>query len=169
MSSAASPAASIQYAALPWRKAHGAIEILLITSRNTRRWIVPKGWPMTGRTARESVAQEALEEAGVLGEVAAKPLGWFRYDKLRKSGEIVPCRVGLYAMEVARQQRSWPEKTARQTRWCSPKEALTHVSEPGLRQLISKFAKTSAAGLGRHIAPHGRKPPGARRPAARPA
>ena len=148
MSSTASP--SIQYAALPWRRAGGAIEILLITSRNTRRWIVPKGWPLTGRSPRECAAQEALEEAGVLGEVSQKPLGWFRYDKLRKSGEVVPCKVQVFAMQVARQRRVWAEKSARQTRWCSPQEALAHVSEPGLKSLISKFARASGGPPRRH-------------------
>jgi 8-oxo-dGTP pyrophosphatase MutT (NUDIX family) len=140
MSSTALPA-NIQYAALPWRRTEGTVEILLITTRNTRRWIVPKGWPLTDRTPGECAAQEALEEAGVLGKVGEKPLGWFSYDKLRKSGEVLHCKVQVYAMEVALQRRSWAEKAARQTRWCSPQEALTHVSEPGLRQIISKFAQ----------------------------
>jgi 8-oxo-dGTP pyrophosphatase MutT (NUDIX family) len=141
--SGATQVASIQYGALPWRRAGEAIEILLIITRNTRRWIVPKGWPLLGRTPRECAAQEALEEAGVSGKVAEKPLGWFHYDKLRKSGEVVPCKVQIYPMEVSRQRSAWAEKTMRQTRWCTPQEALAHVSEPGLRQLISKFAKTS--------------------------
>ena len=139
--SGATQVASIQYGALPWRRAGEAIEILLITTRNTRRWIVPKGWPLLGRTPRECAAQEALEEAGVSGKVAEKPLGWFHYDKLRKSGEVVPCKVQIYPMEVSRQRSAWAEKAMRQTRWCSPQEALSHVSEPGLRQLITKFAK----------------------------
>jgi len=104
---------------------------------------VPKGWPLVGRTPRECAAQEALEEAGVLGEVGEKPLGWFSYDKLRKSGEVLHCKVQVYAMEVARQRRTWAERATRQTRWCSPQEALAHVSEPGLRQIISKFARAT--------------------------
>ena len=150
MSSPAVPAPHIQYAALPWRRAGDAIEILLITTRNTRRWIVPKGLPLTGRSPRECAAQEALEEAGVSGEVAQKPLGWFRYDKLRKSGEVVNCKVQVFPMQVARQRRVWAEKAARQTRWCSPQEALSHVSEPGLKNLISKFARASHAEPQRH-------------------
>ena len=138
----ASTVSNIQYAALPWRRAEGVIEFLLITTRNTGRWIVPKGWPLTGRTPAECAAQEALEEAGLIGKVAAEPLGWFHYDKLRKSGEVVACKVQVYPMEVARQRRSWAEKTARQTHWCTLDEALSRVGEPGLRQLIQKFAKT---------------------------
>jgi 8-oxo-dGTP pyrophosphatase MutT (NUDIX family) len=116
VSSTVSNIARIQYAALPWRRVDNAIRILLITTRNTRRWIVPKGWPLEGYTPRECAAQEALEEAGVLGEVSPKPLGWFCYNKLRKTGEIVPCRVQVYPMEVLRQRRTWEEKAARQTR-----------------------------------------------------
>ena len=94
--------------------------------------------------------QEALEEAGILGDVAAAPLGWFHYDKLRKSGEVVPCKVQVYPMEVTRQRRSWVEKSARQTHWCSLEEALSRVAEPGLRQLILKFSRTR---LARRVSP----------------
>ena len=143
MSRPVSQAPHLQYAALPWRRVEGEIEILLLTSRNTRRWIVPKGWPLVGHTPSECAAIEALEEAGILGEVAAKTLGSFRYDKRRKSGEIVSCKVQVFAMKVSRQRRRWAEKSARETRWCSLDEALMRVSEPGLRRLIAKFAKTS--------------------------
>jgi 8-oxo-dGTP pyrophosphatase MutT (NUDIX family) len=104
---------------------------------------VPKGWPFLGRTPSECAAIEALEEAGVLGEVAAKTLGSFHHNKRRKSGEIVPCKVHIFTMEVVRQRRRWPEKRARETCWCSLKEALSKVTEPGLRRLIAKFAKAS--------------------------
>jgi 8-oxo-dGTP pyrophosphatase MutT (NUDIX family) len=134
----------IQYGVLPWRRVEGALEFLLITTRNTGRWIVPKGWPLPGRSPRECAAQEALEEAGILGDVAAAPLGWFHYDKLRKSGEVVPCKVQVYPMEVTRQRRSWVEKSARQ------EEALSRVADPGLRQLILKFSRTR---LARRVSP----------------
>jgi len=143
VSSVASQVPNVQYAALPWRKAEGAIEILLITTRNTGRWIVPKGWPLVGRTPSECAGLEALEEAGVLGEVAVETLGSFHYNKRRKSGEIVPCKVHVFAMEVVRQRRSWAEKSSRKTCWCSLDEALARVTEPGLRRLIAKFAKSS--------------------------
>ena len=141
MSSAASQVPNVQYAALPWRRAKGAIEILLVTTRKTQSWIVPKGWPLVGRTPGECAAVEALEEAGVLGEVAPETLGSFRYNKRRKSGEIVPCKVHVFTMEVVRQRRHWPEKRARETCWCSIEEALARVTDPGLRRLIAKFGK----------------------------
>ena len=136
----------IQYGVLPWRIMGGVLQILLITTRNTRRWIVPKGWPIDGLSPRECVAQEALEEAGVDGTVSRKALGWFSYDKLRKSGELLPCKVQVFAMEVTRQHSSWPEKAVRHLRWVTPQEALAHVGEPGLRQIITDFGH---AGLNR--------------------
>jgi 8-oxo-dGTP pyrophosphatase MutT (NUDIX family) len=142
--STASKASNIQYAALPWRKAGDALEILLITTLNTRRWIVPKGWPLEGKSPQDSAAQEAMEEAGISGNIAKAPLGSFHYNKLRKSGETVSCKVDVFAMEVARQRRSWAEKDRREARWFSIDEALEHVTEPGLRRLIAKFAGSGA-------------------------
>ncbi len=138
--SALAPSHQIQYGVLPWRMMGGVLQILLITTRNTRRWIVPKGWPMEGRSPRQSVALEAMEEAGVEGHVSRKALGWFHYDKLRKSGELLPCKVQVFAMEVTRQHKDWPERTLRSARWVTPLEALVHVGEPGLRQIITDFA-----------------------------
>jgi 8-oxo-dGTP pyrophosphatase MutT (NUDIX family) len=135
---------NIQYAALPWRRTEGAVEILLITTRNTRSWIVPKGWPLVGLTPDESAAHEALEEAGVSGEVAKEALGSFHYNKRLKSGDIISCKVHVFSMEVAHQRRSWAEKAARDICWCSLDEALARVKEPSLKRLIAKFAKTSA-------------------------
>jgi 8-oxo-dGTP pyrophosphatase MutT (NUDIX family) len=142
---------NVQYAALPWRRTAGAIEILLITTRNTKSWIVPKGWPLDGRTPSECAAHEALEEAGVLGEMAPEALGTFRYNKRRKSGEMVPCEVHVFTMEVVRQRRSWAEKAARDICWCSLEEALARVTEPSLRRLIAKFGKMSGRWLNHRV------------------
>lgn len=130
----------IQYGVLPWRMMGGILQILLITTRNTRRWIVPKGWPVEGKSPREACVLEAMEEAGVEGTVSRRALGWFHYDKLRKSGEILPCKVQVFAMEVTRQHDDWPEKALRSMRWVTPAQALVHVGEPGLRQIITDFA-----------------------------
>ena len=129
----------IQYAALPWRRVKGEIEILLITTRNTRRWIVPKGWPVEGCSPGECAAHEALEEAGVSG-VISDMIGSFRHDKRRKSGELAVCEVQVFGLEVLRRQRSWPEKRARETCWCTVAEAVARVDEPGLGELIKNFA-----------------------------
>lgn len=143
MSSVALQAANtnIQYAALPWRRVHGRIEILLVTTRTTRRWIVPKGWPISGCKPADCAAREALEEAGVVGEIAGTPLGSFSYEKRRKSGDILPCKVEVFPMKVVRQRRSWPEKNSREICWCSIDEALARIPEHGLRRLIAKFGE----------------------------
>src|SRR5580698_9776099 len=93
----------IQYAALPYRFAGEAVEILLITTRRTRRWIVPKGWPIEGLSPSASAAREALEEAGISGEMQAEPIGFFHYFKLLRNDVNVPCNVDVFAMKVTRQ------------------------------------------------------------------
>jgi 8-oxo-dGTP pyrophosphatase MutT (NUDIX family) len=134
---------NIQYAALPWRKVGGVIEILVVTTRNTKKWIVPKGWPIGNKTPSECAAHEALEEAGLLGEVAAKAVGSFRYRKRRKSGEVIPCKVYVFPMRVAEQLNSWIEQGTREICWCSHEEALVRITNSSLRRLIAKFVNTS--------------------------
>ena len=140
----AKKAASAQYAALPYRETANGLEFLLITTRRTRRWIVPKGWPMDGRAPHAAAAREALEEAGVCGEIGEKSIGSYRYFKERKTGELVPCKVDVFALKVKQQRKNWAEKDARELRWCSINEALTCVGEPGLRQIIRRFAASYA-------------------------
>ena len=142
MTSTTPRTSNVQYAALPWRKVKGKIEILLITTSNARLWIVPKGWPIEGLTPSESAAQEALEEAGLEGEIAAEPLGTFRHHKLAKSGETILCTVHLFPMEVTGQKQTWPEKHVREIRWFSVEEALARIKHPNLRRLIMKFVKS---------------------------
>lgn len=140
----AKKSASAQYAALPYREIPDGLEFLLITTRRTRRWIVPKGWPMDGRAPHAAAAREALEEAGVIGEVGDKSIGSYRYFKERKTGELVPCKVDVFALKVKIQRKNWVEKEARELRWCSLSEALACVGEPGLRQIIRRFAAAYA-------------------------
>ena len=128
-----------QYAALPWRRRNG-IEILLITSRETRRWVIPKGWPITGRSAAESAAQEAYEEAGVRGHMAAKSSGYYDYHKRLPGGARKLFRVDVFAMEVTEVLDLWPEAHERRRQWLSPQEAAEHVHEAELAALILKFA-----------------------------
>ena len=137
--------ASVQYAALPWRQSEQTVEILLVTTRRTRRWIVPKGWPIPGCTPSQCAAHEAFEEAGIDGDIAERPLGSFHYEKRRKTGELLPCKVDVFPMQVLHQRRTWPEKAVRTTCWCSPEEALARVQEPGLRRLIARFARSAGA------------------------
>ncbi len=130
-----------QVGALPWRRRFsGAVEVLLVTSRETRRWVVPKGWPMAGRSDPEAAAVEAWEEAGVKGLVAPSPIGAFTYPKRLKDGSDLLCRVKLYPLEVTTDRLDWPEADQRDRRWLSPDEAAAAVVEPDLAALLRAFA-----------------------------
>jgi 8-oxo-dGTP pyrophosphatase MutT (NUDIX family) len=130
--------ARIQYAALPFRE-RGRLEILLITSRETKRWVIPKGWPMKRRTPPETAAREALEEAGVEGQVADAPIGSYRYFKRRVDGGFWLCEVEVFPLEVKREGKTWPEHEERTRWWCSVDEAVSAVEEPELKALIQAF------------------------------
>jgi 8-oxo-dGTP pyrophosphatase MutT (NUDIX family) len=130
-----------QYAALPYRKKKGVVEVMLVTSRETRRWIIPKGWPIAGVKPHNLAALEAMEEAGLVGKIDEQPIGSFHYDKKRGDGSIVNCTVDTFALEVEQQMPAWPEQDQRQTKWFQPEDAAAQVQEPELRDLIKKFAK----------------------------
>ncbi len=125
-----------QVAALPYRQVDdGRPEVLLVTSRDTGRWIVPKGWPMKHLRDHEAAAQEALEEAGVRGLVAEEPIGRYVYWK-RKSDHFVLCRVAVFPLRVEEELASWREKGQRDSRWFTPEDAAYHILEPDLAGLI---------------------------------
>ena len=128
-----------QYAALPWRRSEVGLEILLITSRETRRWVIPKGWGKKNEPATIAAAREALEETGVAGRVAETPLGQYRYQKLFKSGRIQRLKVAVYALEVVHEHAEWPEMNIRDKLWISLAEGAGLVDEPELRLLIAAF------------------------------
>jgi len=128
-----------QVAALPWRRGGDGVEILLITSRETRRWVTPKGGRMTGKTDAEAAAQEALEEAGVEGFVDERPLGSFRYLKVLKRRAPRWCTVDLYGLEVRTELADWQERPERERVWLSREEAARRVDEPDLQALIAAF------------------------------
>ena len=132
-------AAKQQYAALPWRRAPD-FEILLITSRETRRWVIPKGWPILGHSAAESAAQEAYEEGGIRGKVNPEPIGQYGYTKRLRGGAKNRFRVDVFAMEVTEVLDLWPEAHERTRQWLSPAVAAVHVNEPELAILIRTFA-----------------------------
>lgn len=135
--------ARLQAAALPFRRAEG-LEILLVSSLDTGRWIVPKGWPMKGRQNFETASREAYEEAGVKGDISPQPAGTFHYDKRRRNGAVWRCMVEVFPLEVKHQSQSWPEKSARKTRWCEWSVAAELVDDPGLGDIIRAFAAQSA-------------------------
>jgi 8-oxo-dGTP pyrophosphatase MutT (NUDIX family) len=130
----------VQFAALPWRRTStGDIEILVITSRETRRWVLPKGWPMKGRTPAEAATQEAYEEAGVTGDTRAEPLGEYLYGKRLRNGDVQTVQVVVFALEVFVEQVAWPEKDQREKLWTTQAVAADLVDEPGLKGLIRGF------------------------------
>lgn len=128
-----------QYAALPWRRFEGGLEILLITSRETRRWVIPKGWGKKGEPPMIAAAREALEETGVAGRVTEEALGEYRYDKVMKSGRTQSVRVAVYALEVLHEHSDWPEREVRDKLWIAIGEASGLVDEPELQRLIAQF------------------------------
>lgn len=129
-----------QIGALPIRQdADGALEVLLVTSRETRRWTIPKGWPMKGLKDHKAAALEAREEAGVEGRVRKKPLGSYLYWK-RREAHFDLCRVSVYLLEVDRELARWREKAERETRWLGITDAALMVSEPELCSLIEGLA-----------------------------
>jgi 8-oxo-dGTP pyrophosphatase MutT (NUDIX family) len=126
-----------QYGVLAFRQgSQGHVEILLITSRETQRWVVPRGNPISGLSAHEAAAQEAYEEAGVRGAVAPSAIGSYRYDKKRASGAIDEAEVELFPLEVREELDEWPERAERERRWFAAEEAASSVEEADLAALI---------------------------------
>ncbi|TGX56361.1 DUF47 family protein [Sphingomonas gei] len=113
--------------------------MLLITSRGTGRWVIPKGNPMSGMAPHAAAAQEAEEEAGVLGPVCPTPLGSYRYRKRRGSGASLMMDVDVFPLAVLRELPDWKEKRERERRWFTLAEAADAVEEPDLRDLIRSF------------------------------
>ena len=128
-----------QFGALCYRITDEKIQVLLITSRRTQRWILPKGWPENGMTPGESAANEAMEEAGVTGKLNERPLGVFYYEKIVENGENYPCIVTIYALKVKKTWADYQEKSERRRKWFSQKGAAKRVLEPDLALLIKSF------------------------------
>ncbi len=130
--------ARLQYGALPYRMDEGGqLEILLVTSRRSRRWIIPKGWPIKGLKPALSAAREAFEEAGVVGRVDEQDVGRFSYLKLlEKTQRSIECEVIVFPLLVERQLQSWPEAAQRECRWVSTDEAVAMASDAGLKAVI---------------------------------
>lgn len=133
-----------QYGALAWRDAQG-LEILLVTSRRTARWVIPKGWPIAGLLPHEAAVQEAFEEAGVIaGEIDPVSVGHFDYLKEGKEGSQRSCRVDVFALKVTAETDAWPENKKRRRQWFSAPAAAEAVGEPHLKTLILRFAADNA-------------------------
>lgn len=138
-----------QYAALCYRekKKTSEIELLLMTSRDTGRWVIPKGWPMSGKLAHEAAAREAFEEAGVRGVAETESLGSYSYRKMLRNGLSVPCNVQVYPLEVLEMVKHFKERGERKLEWVSCEEAAKRVNEPELKELILAFQRRVAERL----------------------
>jgi 8-oxo-dGTP pyrophosphatase MutT (NUDIX family) len=137
----------IQYAALPFRTRGRRLEILLITSRETRRWVIPKGWPMEGLGPAEAAAIEGVEEAGILGEIDQRPIGSYRYLKTIGAQPRAAVQVIVFPFTVHDHAETWKEQGQREQRWFTYKRAAALVAEPSLRRLILEFGKTRSPSL----------------------
>src|SRR5262249_52958937 len=135
----------LQYAALPYRMSKkDRAEFMLVTSRETRRWIIPKGWPKRGKSPHRSAAREVFEEAGVIGAVGRRAVGSFSYAKRLKNGRSVECEVRVFPLEEKRQRKEWPEKQERQDKWISEPKAAGKDKDPAISKLIRRVAHKHA-------------------------
>lgn len=133
-----------QVAALPVATdVQGELRFLLITSRRTQSWIIPKGWKPRKMKARKAAAREAREEAGIIGPTFKRPLGTFQYKKKTPEGRRL-CKVTVFAMTAEQQLAEWKEKGQRSLRWCSPSVAAELVRDAGLAEIIRRCEHLNA-------------------------
>ena len=134
-----------QVAALPVRKTEaGSLEVLLVTSRDTGRWVLPKGWPSRRLKDKDAAAREAKQEAGVVGKISSKPIGNYRYRKLEgQNSRLV--EVSVYILRVQKEKRRWREQTERERRWFPVAVAARRVREPRLKLLLKALGPVGGA------------------------
>ncbi|MCV2882932.1 NUDIX hydrolase [Actibacterium sp. XHP0104] len=131
---------ALQVAALCYRLRKGQFEVLMITSRGTGRWIIPKGWPIEGLDSPGAALREAWEEAGVkIARSSNAPVGRYSYSKRLDNDVLLPCVVDVYAVRVEKIANEYPESKQRKRRWVSPKRAAKMVDEPDLQELLRQF------------------------------
>ena len=135
----------VQYGAICWRMHRGKVEVLLITSRDTGRWVIPKGWPMDKRSPSEAARQEAWEEAGVRGEIADTAIGLFNYVKLLSPKRSCECAVQVFALRVSELVDKFPERKERRRKWFAAEKAARKVNEPQLRQVLMGLSANLSA------------------------
>ena len=129
----------LQMGALCYRVVKDKPQILLITSRDSGRWLIPKGWPMQGQSLAQSARTEAWEEAGVEGKSFEFVLGMYGYQKAMDDGNKLHCIVSVYPVKVKRLVDDFPEAGQRRRKWFSPKKAASKVDEADLSQLLRNF------------------------------
>lgn len=127
-----------QVAALCYKQTDEGLKVLLITSRGTGRWIVPKGWPVKGKNGPDSALQEAWEEAGVSrADIEEEPVGFYDYAKDLNNGQSIPVEAQVYMTRVRELKSNYPEVEERERRWFPPKEAAKLVDEPDLKAILN--------------------------------
>lgn len=138
-----------QIAALPYRTGPGGNpQVMLITSRGTGRWVIPKGNPIRGLPSHLAAAHEAFEEAGIAGVAAPEPIGSYGYDKVRNNGSKRAARVEVFPLAVRSRYADWPEQHERETRWFTIAEAAAAVEEPELQAIITAFRMPDGSPIG---------------------
>jgi len=130
-----------QYGALCYRRSpeSAEIEVLLITSRETKRWIIPKGWPITKKKPHQVAEIEAWEEAGMRGRARKTPIGRYTYLKWLDNGDVAPCAVEVFQIEVTEEAHDFKERGQRDIAWLPPSEAARRVREVELKSLLVDF------------------------------
>ena len=128
-----------QFAALCYRVRNKETQVLLVTSRQSKRWIIPKGWPMEGETPAQTAATEAFEEAGVEGKTYNICLGLYSYTKFMEDEDNLPCAVSVFPVKVKKVLKTYPEAKERRRKWFSVKKAAARVREPELRKILKHF------------------------------
>lgn len=138
------PAKSVkQVAVLPFVVIGDEAKVLLLTSRRRGRWILPKGWPEKNKPLNKTAMTEALEEAGLAGQVADRAIGSYTYKKMMKGGYEVTSHVSVYPFLVSHHYLDWPEKDQREFRWFSLKKAQKKLDDDGAAALIGTLRGTS--------------------------
>jgi 8-oxo-dGTP pyrophosphatase MutT (NUDIX family) len=132
-----------QCAALPFRQADGETQVMLVTSRETRRWVLPKGWTEKCGGAKQA-EREAYEEAGIRGRITAEPIGAYAYPKRLPDGATLTLEVDVFPLAVDELLDDWPEKSQRERRWFSLPQAAMAVEEGGLVTLMLSLAQPEA-------------------------
>lgn len=128
-----------QFGALCYRIRKEEVQVLLITSRETKRWIIPKGWPMAGEKPAEAASTEAFEEAGVTGKSSNLCIGLYSYKKRLEGKKFLPVVVSVFPVRVKNLHSTWPEKEVRRRKWFSLEKAAKKVKEPELQKIIKFF------------------------------
>lgn len=143
-----------QFAALPYTEQNGEMLVMLVTSRRTCRWVLPKGWAEKNLSGPELAAKEAFEEAGLVGKVAAQSVGSYTYPKRLPGGQLLGCKVKVFAMRVEHTLEDWPERHQRERKWFTLAQAAMAVEEGDLAALLLQLATLATYPLSTAAAGH---------------